>query len=169
MMRATPFGAETGKEGMIALLFEPAWASEPAEGGPMRMVSLIRTSARRRYRLAVALAAPTMLQLVHAQALPNSGVASTAESTAQPDYHPSTIPVYRSSNTATLATAFTKAPLDTLEMAIAQRSPAQFTAAYVQLTQACNGCHASQNHAAVVIKAPDAATYPDQDFHLPPR
>jgi hypothetical protein len=75
-----------------------------------------------------------------------------------------TIPKYQSIDTAELVAAITKAPLGALEHAIMAANPSQFVAAYRQLTQACNACHRSQNHAAVVIKVPDAAMFPDQDF-----
>jgi hypothetical protein len=75
-----------------------------------------------------------------------------------------TIPKYQSWDTAAMATAMTQAPFGALELAIKERNTTQFAAAYTQLTQACNVCHQSQNHAAVVIEVPDAAMFPDQDF-----
>ena len=80
-----------------------------------------------------------------------------------------TIPKYQTMDTAEMMTALTKAPLDTLEQAIKTSNGTQFNAAYAQLTQACNICHQSQKHAAVVIKIPDAAMFPDQDFRPAPR
>jgi hypothetical protein len=75
-----------------------------------------------------------------------------------------TIPKYQNVDTAEIMTALTKSPLDVLEQAIAMKDAAKFNAAYAQLTLACNACHQSQKHAAIVIKSPDAAMYPDQDF-----
>jgi hypothetical protein len=75
-----------------------------------------------------------------------------------------TIPKYQTMDTAEMTTALTKAPLDALDQAIAKTNTTQFGAAYAQLTQACNVCHQSQKHGAVVITAPDAAMFPDQDF-----
>jgi hypothetical protein len=75
-----------------------------------------------------------------------------------------TIPKYKSMDTAVIAMAMTKAPLDALERAINESSATQFTAAYSQLTRACNDCHQSQSHAAVVIKVPEAGMFSDQDF-----
>ncbi len=75
-----------------------------------------------------------------------------------------TIPKYQTMDTADMMAALTKAPLDALEQAIAKANTTQFGAAYTQLTQACNACHLSQKHGAVVIKTPDAAMFPDQDF-----
>jgi mono/diheme cytochrome c family protein len=75
-----------------------------------------------------------------------------------------TIPKYQTMDTAEMMTALTKAPLDALDQAITTANPAQFKAAYAQLTQTCNACHLSQKHGAVVIKVPDAAMFSDQDF-----
>jgi|HubBroStandDraft_1064217.scaffolds.fasta_scaffold383019_2 hypothetical protein len=75
-----------------------------------------------------------------------------------------TIPKYQTMDTADMMTALTKAPLDALEQAIKMTNRTQFDTAYAQLTQTCNACHLSQKHGAVVIKAPDAAMFPDQDF-----
>jgi hypothetical protein len=79
-----------------------------------------------------------------------------------------TIPKYQTMDTAEMSTALTKAPLEALEQAIKMSNVTQFDAAYAQLTQACNVCHQSQKHAAVVIKIPDAAMFPDQDFRPAP-
>jgi hypothetical protein len=75
-----------------------------------------------------------------------------------------TIPQYHVLDTASITAAVTQAPLDALAQAIKERSPEQFTMAYAQLTQACNACHQSLNHAGVVIKVPTAGVFPDQDF-----
>src|ERR1700722_9177121 len=68
-----------------------------------------------------------------------------------------TIPKYQSVDTAEMMTAVTQAPLDALQQAIQASNASQFAQAYKQLTQACNACHQSLNHAAVVIKMPDAS------------
>jgi hypothetical protein len=75
-----------------------------------------------------------------------------------------TIPKYQTVDTAEVMTAMTKAPLDVLDRAVAMRDFGTFNSGYAQLTQACNACHQSLKHAAIVIKAPDAAMFPDQDF-----
>jgi hypothetical protein len=64
-----------------------------------------------------------------------------------------------------LADAALKAPLGAIEAAIKQRDPQKFAAAYDQLTQGCNGCHATLNHPFVVIKTPDASPFANQDFN----
>ena len=75
-----------------------------------------------------------------------------------------TIPQYHALDTVSITAAVTQAPLDALARAIKERSPEQFTMAYAQLTQACNACHQSLNHAGVVIKVPTAGVFPDQNF-----
>jgi hypothetical protein len=63
-----------------------------------------------------------------------------------------------------LTTAVMQAPINTLEKAIDANSATQFAEAYRRLTEACNACHRNRNHAVVVIKVPDAAMFPDQEF-----
>ena len=75
-----------------------------------------------------------------------------------------TIPQYQSGDTAALVNAMMKAPLDELDQAIKASNVARFADAYARLTQACNACHQSQKHGAVVIKVPEVAMFPDQDF-----
>jgi hypothetical protein len=80
-----------------------------------------------------------------------------------------TIPRYQTMDTAEIMTALTKPPLDALEKAIATSNAKQFNAGYAQLTLACNACHQSQKHAAIVIKTPDTGMFPDQDFRSAPK
>jgi hypothetical protein len=68
-----------------------------------------------------------------------------------------------------MTAATTQAPLGALDQAIKASSATQFAEANAQLTQACNVCHQSQNHAAISIKVPDATMFPDQDFRPAPR
>ena len=75
---------------------------------------------------------------------------------AQPKFHG--YPV------ADLVDAALKQPLADVDDAIKQQNPKQFAAAYEQLTQGCNACHASLDHPFVVIKVPDASAFPNQDF-----
>jgi hypothetical protein len=51
-----------------------------------------------------------------------------------------------------------------LDFAIKAGEPRQFAESYGKLTQACNNCHATTDHPFVVIKAPDASTWSNQDF-----
>jgi hypothetical protein len=51
-----------------------------------------------------------------------------------------------------------------LDQAIKAADAAQFTAVYKALTESCNTCHQSAEVGVIVIKEPDAAAFPDQDF-----
>ena len=55
-------------------------------------------------------------------------------------------------------------PLTLIDVAIKLRFRSQFDEAYGRLTQGCNACHATTDHSFVVIKAPDASSFPNQDF-----
>jgi hypothetical protein len=63
-----------------------------------------------------------------------------------------------------LADAALGQPMNAAETAIRQKDPAKFAAAYDQLTLGCNACHTTLNHPFVVIKAPDASAFANQDF-----
>ena len=73
-------------------------------------------------------------------------------------------PQWKKKPIADMMTAVTKDPMAALEQAIKSADAAQFTAAYGQLTDACNTCHQSAEVGMIVIQAPDAAAFPDQDF-----
>lgn len=73
-------------------------------------------------------------------------------------------PVYRTANIAELVAATTKAPMDAVAEAIKSADAARFTEAYAQLTATCNACHQSTERPFVVIQAPKASPFPDQDF-----
>ena len=75
-----------------------------------------------------------------------------------------TIPTFNGHDTAELVATQIKDPLEALEGAIKARDGKRFDAAYAGVTQACNVCHKALNHDPVVIRAPDGAAYPDQDF-----
>jgi hypothetical protein len=55
-------------------------------------------------------------------------------------------------------------PIAAVDAAIKQQDGQKFAAAYDQLTQGCNACHAAVDHPYVVIKTPDASAFPNQDF-----
>jgi hypothetical protein len=56
-------------------------------------------------------------------------------------------------------------PLALLDFAIKAQEPHQFAEGYARLTTGCNACHATTDHAFVVITAPDsAAEFSNQDF-----
>jgi hypothetical protein len=48
-------------------------------------------------------------------------------------------------------------PITLLDVAIKLSFKAQFDEAYARLTGACNACHATMDHAFVVIKEPDVS------------
>jgi hypothetical protein len=73
-------------------------------------------------------------------------------------------PRFRGLPVAELADTAMSQPLAAAEAAIRQQDPQKFAAAYDQLSNGCNGCHASVDHPFIVIKAPDASAFPDQDF-----
>jgi hypothetical protein len=65
--------------------------------------------------------------------------------------------------------ATVKPPLAALDAAIKAKDQAAFTKAYADLTDGCNACHKSADHAAIVIQVPTVSgtAFPDQDFSLP--
>ncbi|HLH88274.1 MAG TPA: cytochrome family protein [Xanthobacteraceae bacterium] len=54
-----------------------------------------------------------------------------------------------------------------LDDAIRARDPKRAAAAYSDLTDGCNSCHTALDHAFVVIKMPEASSFPDQEFKTP--
>lgn len=54
--------------------------------------------------------------------------------------------------------------IEALEASVKARDGAKFDVAYDQLTQACNACHRSTEHAMIVIQVPKTSPFPDQNF-----
>lgn len=79
-----------------------------------------------------------------------------------------TIPAYRTMDTSQMLMAIMERPLDALDHAIIAGNPAKFATAYAALTAACNACHTAEQHPMIVIKAPDRAMFPDQNFGRTP-
>lgn len=75
-----------------------------------------------------------------------------------------TIPTYRSIGVDTAVSAIFADKIKAVDAAIKAADAAQFTAAYGEMTGACNACHAGMEHPFLVIKVPDAMNYPDQEF-----
>ena len=73
-------------------------------------------------------------------------------------------PNFRGLPVAALVDAALSQPMNAVDAAIKQQDPQKFAAAYAQLTQGCNACHAAADHPFVVIKVPDATAFPNQDF-----
>jgi Zn-dependent M28 family amino/carboxypeptidase len=74
------------------------------------------------------------------------------------------IPRWRGLPVPELVEAAVGQPIKAVAAAIKQKDTQKFAEAYSQLTQGCNACHATSDHQFVVIKAPDASNFPNQDF-----
>jgi hypothetical protein len=75
-----------------------------------------------------------------------------------------TIPTYRNIGVDTAVATIFADRLKAVDAAIKASDLAQFTAAYGEMTAACNACHAGMEHPFLVMKVPDALNYPDQEF-----
>jgi hypothetical protein len=75
-----------------------------------------------------------------------------------------TIPTYRRIEVDAAVASIFADKLKAVDAAIKAADVAQFTAAYGEMTGACNACHAGMEHPFLVMKVPDAANYPDQEF-----
>ncbi len=73
-------------------------------------------------------------------------------------------PKFRGLPVGELADAALGPPMTALDLAIRQKDSAKFAAAYDQFSQGCNACHTTLDHPFVVIKAPDASAFANQDF-----
>jgi len=54
-----------------------------------------------------------------------------------------------------------------LDEAVRARNAKQFAEAYDALTDGCNSCHTALNQGFIVIKPPEASSFPNQEFKLP--
>jgi hypothetical protein len=66
------------------------------------------------------------------------------------------LPKYRDLSIPDLITSTVKEPLAALDRAIRGKDGTQFTAAYGQLTAACNACHPSYHRTMIVMQPPTA-------------
>jgi hypothetical protein len=73
-------------------------------------------------------------------------------------------PQWRSFPIADMMTSVTKEPMTMLSEAIKAANSDQYNLAYTRLTDGCNACHQAANVGVNVIVAPEASTFPDQDF-----
>jgi hypothetical protein len=55
-------------------------------------------------------------------------------------------------------------PIGDIESAIKARDLAKFTAAFDELTAACNACHEAANRGFIVIRRPATSPFPNQLF-----
>ena len=74
------------------------------------------------------------------------------------------VPKYRNLSVPEMLGATVKPAFVALDAAVKAKDSAQFNTAYGQLTAACNACHQSTDHPVIVIQAPTASPFPDQDF-----
>src|SRR5579859_645900 len=75
-----------------------------------------------------------------------------------------TIPNYRNINVDTAVASIFADKLKAVDAAVKAADLTQFTAAYGEMTSACNDCHKGMEHPFLVMKVPDASNYPDQEF-----
>jgi hypothetical protein len=73
-------------------------------------------------------------------------------------------PKWRNYSIADMVPSVVKEPMAALEQAIKAHDAGQFTAAYDQLTAACNTCHQSAEHGMIVIQRPTSSSFADQNF-----
>ena len=73
------------------------------------------------------------------------------------------MPGYEGKDTAMLLSQ-ANPPLDALTAAIRAKQPRAANAAFAELTATCNQCHQSQGRNYLIIRAPAASAFPDQDF-----
>ena len=79
-----------------------------------------------------------------------------------------TVPKYLDNDLEAALQAFMEPRFQTINAAISAGNGNRFNAAYAQLTEGCNACHAFLEHPFIVIKVPDAAvsaTDSDQRFN----
>jgi len=74
------------------------------------------------------------------------------------------VPRFKGLPVPDLVDAAVSQPITLLDYAIKLGYQRQFDEAYENLTKGCNACHATTDHAFVVIKVPDASPFPDQEF-----
>jgi len=73
-------------------------------------------------------------------------------------------PKWRDFSIAEMMPAVTKEAMAALDQATKASDPSRVTAAYEQLTAACNTCHRSADRGVIVIQSPTSSSFPDQDF-----
>jgi hypothetical protein len=73
-------------------------------------------------------------------------------------------PQWRRQRIVELVETIVRDPLFELDDAIKNQNEAKFIVAYDHLTDACNACHQAALQTPVVIKDPNEAMFPEQDF-----
>lgn len=79
-----------------------------------------------------------------------------------------TIPTYKDQTLNDLFASRMVPALDSLDAAIKARDAAKFDAAHTEVTASCSACHTSLGKSFVVIHAPSASPYADQDLTSAP-
>jgi hypothetical protein len=73
-------------------------------------------------------------------------------------------PIFRERSVAENVETFMGGAFRAVDDAIRDRDATKFAAAYATVNAGCNACHTALNQPQVVIKIPEQASYPDQDF-----
>lgn len=155
---------------LVLLLAAPAAGSALAQSAPAPPVSAVPAAASP-YAMTLGDMMNTLIQPRHAKL----GLAGKAQNWALAQYAMVEIrqsfagivkaqPKFRGLPVGELVTAALGQPMDAVDAAIKAQDPQKFAAAYTQLTGGCNACHSAADHPYVVIKAPDASEFPNQDF-----
>jgi hypothetical protein len=75
------------------------------------------------------------------------------------------VPRYKGLPTADLFDAAMKQPFQIIDFAIKAGDARQFNESYGKITAGCNACHATAGSPFIVIKVPEASSYPNQEFN----
>jgi hypothetical protein len=73
-------------------------------------------------------------------------------------------PKYRNFTTSEMVESMTGEAMRDLENAISAHDVKKFAEAFDTLTDGCNSCHTALNLGFIVIKTPEASSFPDQEF-----
>lgn len=76
-------------------------------------------------------------------------------------------PKYRNFTVSEAIESMTGEAMRNLDDAVRARNMKQFTEAYGELTDGCNSCHTALNLPFIVIKPPEASSFPNQVFTAP--
>jgi hypothetical protein len=73
-------------------------------------------------------------------------------------------PIFRERSVAENVEMFMGGAFRGIDEAIRARDATKFAEAYATVNAGCNACHTALNQSQVVIKTPEQASYPDQEF-----
>jgi len=76
-------------------------------------------------------------------------------------------PKFKNLTVAEMIESTTGESMRGLDDAIRARDAKRAAAAFADLTDGCNSCHTALDHAFVVIKVPEASSFPNQEFNAP--